>query len=384
MRFIHTADWHLGRIFHGVHLTEEQAFVLDQLVELIRDTRADALLVAGDIYDRPVPPADAVRLLDDCLSRVVLGLGIPVVLIAGNHDSPDRLTFASSLLSQRGLHLFGAISSVPKRLVLQDGFGPVHIVALPYAEPPLVRQVLGDPGLSDHDSAMKVLLAHARQDSPPHVRTILVAHAFVTGGTASDSERPLSVGGAGTVEVSNFEGFHYVALGHLHRAQIAGRQHVQYSGSLLKYSFSEATHEKSFTLVELGESGTAAVERIPIRFRRDVRCISGTLQELLRGPGEGENREDYVMATLMDREPVLDPMGKLLSVYPNLLHIERASLSGTGDLAGARGDHRGLSDVELFRAFFSQVTGESLTEVEEKVFLEIVEQLRRDEREASA
>jgi exonuclease SbcD len=384
MRFIHTADWHLGRIFHGVHLTEDQAFVLDQLVDVIRDTRADALLVAGDVYDRPVPPADAVRLLDDCLSRVILGLGIPVVIIAGNHDSPDRLAFASALLSQRGLHLFGSISSTPSSLILEDAFGPVRIVALPYAEPPLARQVLGDPGLSDHNSAMKALVARAGQDSPPGIRTVLVAHAFVTGGTASDSERPLSVGGAGTVEASTFEGFQYVALGHLHRAQTTGAQHIQYSGSIFKYSFSEAGHNKSFTLVELDESGTAAIERIPIGHKRDVRCVSGTIEELLRGPGQGESSDDYIMATLMDREPVLDPMGKLLSVYPNLLHIERAALSATGELGGAAGDHRGLSDIELFRAFFSQVTGESLSEMEEKVFLETVEQLRREEREASA
>jgi DNA repair protein SbcD/Mre11 len=209
-----------------------------------------------------------------------------------------------------------------------------------------------------------------------------VAHAFAAGGMESESERSLSVGGAGTVDVACFDGLHYVALGHLHRPQSAGPDHVHYSGSLLKYSFSEATHTKAVNLVEMDARGDITIERVPLTPRRDVRCVRGTLKALLEGPQDGESHEDYLMATLTDAEPILDPMGKLLPVYPNLLHIERTYLSGAGAFTDAAQDHRGLTDLELFRAFFSQATGEDLSREEELAFSEIVEKLRREEREA--
>ena len=382
MRFIHTADWHLGRILYQVHLTPDQAHVLDQLETLIRESRVDAVLISGDVYDRAVPPPDAVSLLDDFLSRLVLGLKVPVVLIAGNHDSPERLGFGARLHAAGGLHLAGKVLANPLAVEFHDRSGPIRVYALPYAEPAFVRERLGSEEIRDHDSATTALLDRIRALHPAGVRSILTAHVFVAGGEESESERHLTVGGAGTVSPARFEGFHYAALGHLHRPQSTAGDRLHYSGSLLKYSFSEAQQPKSVHVVEMDPDGNCAVERIALTPRRDVRCIRGTLKELLGGPACGESREDYIMATLTDVEPVLDAMGKLSTVYPNLLHVERTYLSSGGESGSAGADRRRLSDADLFHAFFSQVTGEELSQEGEKTFAETVDALRRADREA--
>jgi len=384
MRLIHTADWHLGRVFHGMHLTEDQAYVLDQLVELAREAEAEAILLSGDVYDRAVPGTDAVNLLDDVLSRLVLGLEIPVVLIAGNHDSPDRLEFGARLMSSQGLHVMGAPASEPRKAVLRDRHGPLHVYGLPYAEPALVRERSGIRQPLDHDSAMALQTRRVREDIPEGTRSILLAHAFVTGGEESESERPLVVGGAGTVDAKHFSGIHYVALGHLHRPQSAGDPRIQYAGSLLKYSFSEAAHTKSVNLVEIDGQGECRIERIPLTPRRDVRRVEGLLRELCDQTGSRDGKEDYLLATLLDREPVLDAIGKLREAFPNVLHIERPHLIPSGDVRGVGRDHKSMSELDLFSAFFTQVTGEDLEEEEIRLFSTIVEALLQQEREASS
>jgi len=382
MRFIHTADWHLGRIFHGVHLTDDQAYVLDQLVDLVRETGAEALLVSGDIYDRAVPPPEAINLLDDVISRLVLGLEIPVILIAGNHDSPSRLGFGSRLLAVQRLHVISLLSPHPEPIILEDRHGPVQVYAFPYAEPAVAREQLQTEDLHDHQAAMHYCCNLTRGSQSPGIRKVLLAHAFVSGGEESESERPLSVGGAGSVEAGCFDGFHYVALGHLHRPQAIGPGHIHYAGSLLKYSFSEAEHIKSVTLVDMDADGVQKVERLPLTPRGDVRCIAGTLQEILGAEPDPERSRDFLKVTLLDREPVLDAMGKLRMLYPNVLQIERPHLFEAGEIKGSAGDHRHLSDIDLFRAFFHQVTGQELTAEQTEAYASIVEQLRQQEREA--
>jgi exonuclease SbcD len=211
-----------------------------------------------------------------------------------------------------------------------------------------------------------------------------MTHAFVVGGEQSESERPLSVGGAGTVSADCFEGFHYVALGHLHRPQSLGSEKINYSGSLLKYSFSESSHTKSVSVVEMNAEGRCTVERVALTPRRDVRCITGSLADILKGPEAGESPEDYVMVTLDDQGPILDAMGQIREVYPNALHLERAALAVGGELPGARVDHRKMDDVELFAQFFAQVTGGDLTEEQTSAFSSIVGLMRRQEREGGA
>lgn len=384
MRLIHTADWHLGRIFHGVHLTEDQAHVLEQLIDLVRESKVDVVLVSGDIYDRAVPPPEAVALLDDVLSRLILDCKVSVVIIAGNHDSPDRLGFASRLLAGQGLHVVGSLPSKPVSIAFRDQHGPVSVYALPYAEPPVVREQLGIDDIRDHDSAMRSLVDQVRNIQPDGARSILMTHAFVAGGEESESERPLTVGGAGTVNISSLQGFHYVALGHLHRPQKVGDNHIHYSGSLLKYSFSESPHTKSVNLIEMDDKGNCKIERIPLTTLRDVRCVEGYMDDILKGPEKGESKEDYLMVTLHDKGAILDAMGKLRSVYPNVLHIERTYLTTGDERRGTRTDHRKMTEEELFASFFQQVTGEELSEEEKSAFSSIVNSMRQREREVPA
>ncbi|MDB5303309.1 MAG: exonuclease SbcCD subunit [Phycisphaerales bacterium] len=382
MRFIHTADWHLGRLFHGGHLTDDQAHVLEQLVDLCRETKPDALLVAGDVYDRAVPPPEAVGLLDDVLSRLVLDLEIPVVMIAGNHDSPGRLHFGARLLAGRRLYVSGQFVSQCEPIIFNDAHGPVHVYALPYAEPSTVRCGLASDAVVDHDSAMRAIVNGIRAAHPAGVRSILVAHAFVAGGAGCESERPLSVGGAGTVDVSCFAGFDYVALGHLHRPQVLsgnGAGAVRYSGSLLKYSFDEADQTKSVTVVEMDGQGVCRCEAIAFSPRREVRRISGLLADLLAPSSESNGKEDYLEVTLLDQGPVLDAVGRLRELYPNVAELKRVERK-LDDAGVARLDHRKATDLELFRAFFRHVTAQDLGPPQESAFAGVVEEMRAKER----
>lgn len=379
MRLIHTADWHLGRILFGVHLTVDQAVLLDGLVDLLRDTRPHALLISGDIYDRAVPPPEAVRLLDDFLSRV-MDLSIPVVMIAGNHDSPDRLGFGSRILERQGIFVRGPVSPAGLVTTLEDESGPVHICALPYGEPSVVREhVPGD--ISDHHSAMAARLTALRNELPEKGRAVLLAHAFVAGSSESESERPLSVGGSAAVSPDLFEGFDYVALGHLHRNQTAGSDRIRYSGSIMPYSFSESIHPKAVNLVTLDGKGQITVETVALSPRRGMRIVEGFLDAILADPPGGAGSDDYIQVTLHDDGPVLDALGRLRRVFPNLLHIERPHLARTVQGGLENRDHRKMDDADLFARFYADVTGQSLTPSMAGHVAAIVEQVRQKERE---
>ncbi|MGH8729681.1 MAG: exonuclease SbcCD subunit D [Burkholderiales bacterium] len=382
MRLIHTADWHIGRHFFNINLVEDQAHVLDQFIALVRDARPDVVLVSGDIYDRAVPPADAVRLLDDILSRIVIGLRVPVVLIAGNHDSPDRLGFGARLLAAHGLHVAGPLSADPLHAIRNDADGPVHVYGLPYAEPAVGRNCLGREDLTDHNRLMYALVERVKASHPAGERSVVLAHAFVAGGEGCDSERALTVGGSGAVDVACFEGFSYVALGHLHRPQAMVNGRIQYPGSLLKYSFSEASHVKSVNLVEMDGTGICKVERVHLTPRRDVRAIKGTLQELLGAAPSEADRDDYLQVMLLDKGPVLDAMARLQTVYPNALHIERPERLPEASTSSTAAEQRRLSDLDLFSTFFAHATGDQLSPDEAKIFVEVAEGLRRRDRES--
>ncbi len=382
MRFLHTSDWHLGRIFHGVQLIEDQAHVLEQFISLVRDVKADVVVIAGDVYDRAVPPVEAVKLLDETLTRILLDCRAPVIMIAGNHDSSERLSFGTRLLARQGLHVISRVDRGQAPVILNDAHGPVYFCPVPYAEPPVVREALSVMDTLNHDSAARLLTGRLLAQVPPGVRTVALAHAFVAGGEQSDSERPLSVGGTGAVDGSCFEKFHYTALGHLHSPQRAGDDNIRYAGSLLKYSFAESAGRKSVTLVEMDAAGGIQVEETALTPRRDVRCLTGYLHELLDMAGDNPNRNDYLMVTLNDTGAILDAIGKLRSVYPNVLHIERPCLAAAGELRGPGGDHRRVSEADLFASFFEQVTGEPLGDDLKQTFATAMENLYRQEREA--
>jgi exonuclease SbcD len=388
MRLLHTADWHLGRLFHGLHLTGDQEAVLQGFLELVREVRPDAVLVAGDVYDRAVPPTDAVELLDAVLCELVLGLGVPVVAIAGNHDSGARLGFSSRLLGERGLHLVGRLPAQPAIVTLHDEHGPLHIAALPFADPAEARAVFGDKAIHDQAALCTAGAARCLAACPPDERRVLLGHAFVAGGTASESERPLTVGGAGSVPAAAFEGFDYVALGHLHRPQAAGPV-ARYAGSLLKYSFSECDHEKSACLVELGPPGAGRgararvhTELLPLPAPRDVRVLQGTLDDLLSAGRTDPHRDDYILASLLDTGAVLDAVGRLRTVYPNTLKIERPALERESERRRVRPDPRKAGEAELFAGFHRHVRGHDASPELMAAFAAAVDGLRRDDREA--
>ncbi|WP_068638028.1 exonuclease SbcCD subunit D [Thauera butanivorans] len=391
MRFLHSADWHLGRVHHGVSLLEDQAHILGEFVRLAADMRPDAILLAGDIYDRSVPPAEAVRLLDLVLTELVQGLRIPVVMIAGNHDGPDRLAFGAGLLGGAGLTVRGPFEPQARPLVLHDEHGAVAIHALPYAEPAVVRSAVAGrysedaedtaPAIDSHQAVLAVQLQAARAAQPQGARSVVVAHAFVLGGSESESERPLSVGASGAVDAALFDGFDYVALGHLHRPQQVGQARIQYSGSLLKYSFSEADHAKSVNLVELDAAGACTVERIALTPRRDLRIVEGQLDAILAGGAADPARDDYILARLTDSGALLDAMGRLRGVYPNALAIERPQLAGDGP-GRAAADHRRVRMQDLFASFHRDTTGQALDEAGAAVLERIAERLEREARHA--
>ncbi|MBP2641732.1 MAG: metallophosphatase [Firmicutes bacterium] len=382
MRFIHTSDWHLGRIFYGEHLTTDQNHVLHNFLDLVADVRPQAVLIAGDIYDRAVPPVEAVELLDEILARLTIDMRIPVIMIAGNHDSPERVGFGNRLLAKQGLHVIGSLASPVSTVVLEDEFGPVHFVPITYAEPSVVRVTFGIEDTVNHEQAMQFLVRQSIAAIPAGQRAVAIAHAYITGGEDSESERPLTVGGSGTVSSGIFQSFHYTALGHLHKAQRAGADNIRYSGSLLKYSFGETGQNKGVCLIDMDRTGNTAVQFVPLKPRRDVRCIEGYMNDLLKAPTSFSGQEDYIMANLLDEQPVLDPMGRLRQIYPNILGASRKIVTAATDLNGPAGDHRSLSEQELFHSFFEQVAGRALSAQENSLFCRIVEDVFRENQEA--
>lgn len=383
MRFLHTSDWHLGRIFHGIHLTDDQAFLLNQFIDLIRDSKPQAVVIAGDIYDRAVPPTEAVELLNETLSRIILDCQTPVILIAGNHDSPERIGFGNKLLAREGLYVFGPLTGKPRTIVLEDEYGPVHFVPLTYAEPSIVRERLQEPEALDHEHALNIMINHALSQIPPSARKVAIAHAFLSGGSVTDSERPLSVGGSGMVSADLFKPFNYTALGHLHHSQKVGNDSIRYPGSLFKYSFSEANQTKGINLVELDAQGQARIENIPLKPQRDVRILEGYFKEILEHADSFGNRGDYLQIVLKDTDPILDPIGQLRSVFPNVLAIERPNITNKGNLLGLKADHRKLTEKALFASFFEQMTGQTINSEQERELTDVLEETFRELREVT-
>jgi len=349
-------------------------------VDIVKAERPDAVLVAGDLYDRAIPPPDAVEVLDDILCQLVLGLKVPVIAIAGNHDSPDRLNFGSRLLAQGKLHVVGRLPAQCAPIVIHDKAGPVWVHAIPYAEPSVVRQHLGCEQALDHDSAMGRLLEQVRLANPEGRRSIILAHAFVAGGLeCTESERPLSVGGAGTVDMARFSPFHYTALGHLHRPQSLNGGSIRYCGSLLKYSFDEVDQQKGVNLVEMAGNGECAVTSIPINPKREARRIAGLMADLLKGPNDRQSRDDYLEITVLDEGPVLDAIGRLREVYPNVMNIRRPERAMSGTL-GDRPDIRGKTAVQLFSSFYNHVSGEELNDQQQAAFVSVADAVASADR----
>jgi exonuclease SbcD len=377
MRFLHTSDWHLGRQFHNISLLEDQRYVLKQLVDIVHDKQAQAVLISGDIYDRSVPPASAVSLLDDVIHRINTELGVPMLFIAGNHDSAERLGFGSRALARSGIHFMGQPGHVPARVILHDDDGDIAFYGVPYADPVTVRHGLG-VDVHSHEQAMAVMLQQL-DEKDAGLRRVVLAHCFVDGGLESESERPLSVGGVDSVSPALFEPFSYAALGHLHAPQSRQCSHVRYSGSLLKYSFSEEKQCKSVTLVNMDGDGQCQTEKIPLQPLHDMRILEGDFEGLLEQGKSDPGNEDYLLIRLLDTHAIHEPMNRLRKIYPNLLHLERPALMRSGARRETSRERLAVGELPLFNDFYQQMTGEEMTQQGRQLLAGILDELHGTE-----
>lgn len=372
MRFLHISDLHIGKVVNDFSMLEEQKLILDQLVSLAAENKVDALVIAGDIYDRAIPPGEAVSLFDQFLTKLS-DQEIQIIMISGNHDSPERISFGEHLLCARGVHIAGVWNRQAKRVLLGD----TEFVLLPFFKP--VREEETD----SNSAVARALERYWQQEQEESLekQRVLITHFFVTDQgkepALSESETTIHVGGLDNVEASLFDGFDYVALGHIHRCQQIGERPVWYSGSTLKYSFGECGQEKCALLVNL-EEHRAEVTRLPLHPAKEFRIIRGSLEELLRQGQEDERRSDYLQAVITDRGELIDPMGTLRSVYPNMMQILHAGEWEQEQRAEQKADRmlaRRKDPVALFEAFYEEVTGETLLAEGKKAVTDIIREL---------
>ncbi|MBV7673562.1 exonuclease SbcCD subunit D [Streptomyces halstedii] len=360
MRILHTSDWHLGRSFHRVSLLDAQAAFLDRLVETVARHQVDVVVVAGDVYDRAVPPLTAVRLFDDALHRLA-GARVPTVMISGNHDSARRLGVGAGLIARAGIHLRTDPADCATPVLLPDAHGDVAFYGLPYLEPALVRDILG-AAEAGHEAVLGAAMERVRADlagRPDGTRSVVLAHAFVAGGEPSDSERDITVGGVAAVPAGVFDGVDYVALGHLHGCQTV-TERVRYSGSPLAYSFSEHTHRKTMWLIDLGPDGEITAERLDCPVPRPLARLRGRLDTLLEDPALERHRESWVEATLTDPVRPDEPMARLAGRFPHILTLvlepERDPEDPRASYAQRLG---GRGDQQIAEDFVAHVRGGS-------------------------
>ncbi|WP_329114000.1 exonuclease SbcCD subunit D [Streptomyces sp. NBC_01465] len=370
MRLLHTSDWHLGRSFHRVGLLDAQAAYLDHLVATVRERDVDVVLVAGDVYDRAVPPLAAVELFDRALHRLA-DSGVQTVMISGNHDSARRLGVGAGLMERAGIHLRTDPAGCATPVVLTDAHGDVAFYGLPYLEPALVRDGLG-AAKAGHEAVLAAAMRQVRADLAGRdagTRSVVLAHAFVAGGEPSDSERDITVGGVAAVPSGVFDGADYVALGHLHGCQ-AVTERVRYSGSPLAYSFSEVDHRKTMWLIDLGPGGEIDAERLDCPVPRRLARIRGRLDELLEDPALVRHEESWVEATLTDPVRPPEPMAQLAGRFPHVLSLlfepERAP---EDPLASYAQRLKGRSDQQIAEDFVAHVRGGAGPDARERTVL---------------
>ena len=374
MKFIHTSDWHLGRQFHNVSLLDDQQAVLDQLIHYIENNPVDAVVVAGDIYDRSVPPTIAIELLNKVVKRICGELNTPMILISGNHDGAERLGFGSEQMKNAGLHIISNFEDMLTPVVIEtESAGQVAFYGMPYNDPEQVRFAYQEP-VSTHDQAHKLLAEKITKQFQPEQRNVLVSHCFVDGAIESESERPLSIGGSDRVSHEHFLNFDYVALGHLHQPQKKGEEYIRYSGSLMKYSFGEQNQKKGFTLVEIDQNGFVSGEHINLAAPHEMRIVEGELEQVIEQGKTDPKNEDYLLVRLMDKHAILNPMEKLRTVYPNVLHLEKPGMliGVEQEMAQAK---LARSEIDMFRDFFSEAQDSQLSQEQDQAISDIIKQL---------
>lgn len=382
MRILHTGDWHLGRIFYARHLTNDQAYVLEhQFFKLLKDAKIDAVVIAGDVFDRAVPPVEAVELWDMVITKLALDYKIPTLVIGGNHDSAERLDMGRDLYSRSHVHVWGRMDRSLEPLYLEDGYGEIAFCPMPFTEPRTVLNNLLEtvPAKQRLDEWQNLAVAYGetyaawadylRSLVPQGMRTVGMAHTMVAGSITSESERPLVIGGTANVGVDVFAPFNYTALGHIHRPQRMGADNIRYSGSLLKYSFDEANHNKSFTIVDMDAKGHCQIEQVGIEAQHDVAIVKGNFNDILQDTALHETYKDtYLQVELADTEPVIDGMARLRDVFPYAMSLELTGRMQAELTADNRVNYKELSERELFEDFALAVRNEPLSD-EEKEFM---------------
>lgn len=373
MKLLHLSDLHLGKRVNEFSMLEDQAYILSEILKIVDAERPDGILIAGDVYDKSVPSAEAVGLLSWTLAEIAQRK-TPVFIISGNHDSAERLAFASALLEKNQVYISPVYDGTVEPITLEDEHGPVDIYLLPFIKPVHVRRCFPDREIESYTDAVGCAIEHMGIDADR--RNVLVTHQFVTGAQRCESEE-LSVGGSDNVDVSVFEPFDYVALGHLHGPQNVGSEKVRYCGTPLKYSFSEANHIKSVTIVELGSKGVLSVRTHPLVPTRDMLDLKGSYDQVTaREFYQKFDQKAYIRITLTDENDIPDAMGKLQVIYPNLmlLRYDNARTRGGGDIVDAQEAVK-LSPLELFAAFFEQQNGSQLSETQKEYLSAIIEDI---------
>ncbi len=374
MKLIHLSDLHLGKRVNEFPMLEDQKHILWEILGMIEQEKPDGVIIAGDVYDKAVPSAEAVSLLDEFLRRLA-GMKQKVFMIYGNHDSAERVAFGGDFFQLGGIHLSPVFSGSIQPCLLEDAFGEIRIWMLPFIKPVDVRHAYQEEAISNYTDAIRQVID--RMNIDPSVRNILVAHQFVTGAIRSESE-DVSVGGLDNVDASVFEVFDYVALGHLHGPQHIERETIRYCGTPLKYSFSEKDHEKSVTVVTLEEKGHTEIRTIPLKPRHDMREIRGTYDELmLQKTWEGTATDDYLHVILTDEEDVPDALTRMRTIYPNIMKIDydnqRTRTSSEMSMAD---DMKKKSEIELFDQFYAMQNGQPLGDEQRAFAVELLENLK--------
>ena len=377
MKLIHLSDLHIGKRVNEFSMAEDQKYILNQILEIIDREQPDCVVIAGDVYDKSIPSAEAVQILDYFLTRLA-GRKIPTAMISGNHDSPERLSFGAQLMKESGIYVSPVYDGQVQSIGFADEYGEVRVYLLPFLKPATVRHVYEEETVESYQDAVETAISHLPLDTS--CRNVLVAHQFAAGASRCESEE-MSVGGIDQVDVSVFDDFDYVALGHIHSPQSAGRPAVRYCGTPLKYSFSEAGQQKSVSVVELFEKGRVEIREVPLTPLRDMRKIRGTYLELTaRSFYQGTNTEDYIQAILTDEEDIPDGMQKLRIIYPNLMRLEydnRRTRENRQIQQAADAEEK--SETELFSQLYELQNNQPLDE-EQKQFLEaVIRQVKGEE-----
>lgn len=381
MRFLHLADLHIGKRVNGFSMIEDQKFVFEQVYSVIENEKIDGIIMAGDIYDKPVPSAEAVKLFDEMLTRLV-SMDLPIFVISGNHDSAERIGFGSDILSAAKVYMSRVYNGNLQKIELEDDYGKINVYLLPFIKPVTVKNIYKEAEIKDYDDALAYVLNQEKIDETK--RNVIVSHQFVTGAMRSESEE-VSVGGLDNVSVENYIAFDYVALGHIHRAQQMGRESARYAGTLLKYSFSEENHNKSMTIVDLKEKGNIEIKEIPVKPLHDLKTIKGKFSKITSEEFYKElKKEDYYRAVLTDEEDILNAIGKLKSIYPNLMSMEYDN-TRTRSYSVVDNVETGetKSPLDYFEEFFEKQNGRKMSEKQRDYLLEILGEAKEENHETN-